>query len=163
MILINAHCTSSGEICVSISHRHVYVCKVDSCDNTCTLKMPQFLEAVESSFGTRDLYEALGIEKSAESKVIRKAYHRLSLQVHPDRVTPEDVEQATRKFQVCKHTAVYFMQSHANTLHVIAITCEQVLGKIYAILSDSDKRAIYDKYGTVDEDDDSIFKQVSTT
>ena len=36
----------------------------------------------------------------------------------------------------------------------------QVLGKIYAILSDANKRAIYDEDGTVDEEDDATFKQV---
>ena len=37
--------------------------------------------------------------------------------------------------------------------------CMQVLGKVYAILSDKDKRAIYDEDGTVDEEEDSILKQ----
>ena len=36
----------------------------------------------------------------------------------------------------------------------------QVLCKVYSILTDKDKRAIYDEDGTVDEDDASIFKQV---
>ncbi len=34
----------------------------------------------------------------------------------------------------------------------------QVLGKVYAILTDKDKRAIYDEDGTVDEEDDTNFK-----
>lgn len=38
----------------------------------------------------------------------------------------------------------------------------QVLSKIYAILSDANKRAIYDEDGTVDEEDDTIFNHVST-
>ncbi len=36
----------------------------------------------------------------------------------------------------------------------------QVLGKIYSVLSDKDKRAIYDEDGTVDEEDSSVFSQV---
>lgn len=36
----------------------------------------------------------------------------------------------------------------------------QVLGKIYSVLCDKDKRAIYDEDGTVDEEDSSIFNQV---
>ena len=40
--------------------------------------------------------------------------------------------------------------------------CIQVLGKIYAILSDANKRAIYDEDGTVDEEDDTTFNQVKT-
>ena len=38
--------------------------------------------------------------------------------------------------------------------------CAQVLGKVYAILVDQDKRAIYDEDGTVDEEDSTVFKQV---
>ena len=36
----------------------------------------------------------------------------------------------------------------------------QILGKIYSVLSDKDKRAIYDEDGTVDEEDGSVFEQV---
>lgn len=39
----------------------------------------------------------------------------------------------------------------------------QVLGKIYAILSDTNKRAVYDEDGTIDEEDDATFKQVYKT
>ena len=37
----------------------------------------------------------------------------------------------------------------------------KVLGKIYSILRDKDKRAIYDEDGSVDEEDDTIFNQVT--
>ena len=36
----------------------------------------------------------------------------------------------------------------------------QVLGKVYAILSDANKRAVYDEDGSVDEEDDATFNQV---
>ena len=36
-----------------------------------------------------------------------------------------------------------------------------MLGKIYAILSDANKRAVYDEDGTIDEGDDATLKQVS--
>ena len=62
--------------------------------------MSKFLDEVEQCFGTRDLYAVLGLEKSAKDSELKRAYHRLSLRVHPDRVTPEEVEEATRKFQV---------------------------------------------------------------
>ena len=55
------------------------------------------------------------------SVIVRKAYYKLSLKVHPDRVPAEELEEATRKFQT--------------------------LGKIYEILSDDDRRAIYDEDG----------------
>ncbi|KAJ8404765.1 hypothetical protein AAFF_G00331520 [Aldrovandia affinis] len=50
------------------------------------------------------------------------------LRVHPDRA-PDD-QLATEKFQV--------------------------LGKVYAVLSDKEQRAVYDEQGTVDEDSDSL-------
>ena len=53
--------------------------------------------------------------------VVRKAYYKLSLKVHPDRVPAGKLEQATRKFQA--------------------------LGKIYEVLSDDERRAIYDEDG----------------
>ena len=52
---------------------------------------------------------------------VKKGYHKTSLAVHPDRVGPSEKEVATKKFQT--------------------------LGKIYTILSDKDKRAVYDETG----------------
>ena len=47
---------------------------------------------------------------------------------------------------------------HTHTTHTHTHT--QVLGKLYSILSDKEKRAAYDEDGTVDEEDSSIFNQV---
>lgn len=55
--------------------------------------------------------------------VVKRGYHKLSLKVHPDRVHGDGKKTATEKFQV--------------------------LGKIYCILSDKDKRAVYDETGEV--------------
>lgn len=52
---------------------------------------------------------------------VKKGYHKTSLAVHPDRVGPAEKEVATKKFQT--------------------------LGKIYTILSDKNKRAVYDETG----------------
>ena len=62
--------------------------------------MAAFLDVVEAQFGKKDLYGVLGIAKAAKDGEIRRAYHRLSLQVHPDRVGAEEVDTATKKFQV---------------------------------------------------------------
>lgn len=59
---------------------------------------------------------------------VKKAYHKLSLKVHPDRVSEEEKLEATEKFKV--------------------------LGGIHAILSDTNKRAVYDESGLIDEDND---------
>ena len=63
--------------------------------------MSPFVDSVETHFGTKDLYSALGVDKSAKISEIRRAYLRLSLKVHPDRVQPEQVDESTKKFQVC--------------------------------------------------------------
>ncbi|XP_063603397.1 dnaJ homolog subfamily C member 9-like [Penaeus indicus] len=88
--------------------------------------MPSILEACEDLFGVSCLYKVLGVEKSARENELKKAYHRVSLKVHPDRVSEDDKQEATQKFQT--------------------------LGKVYSILSDKDRRAVYDETGEVDDE-----------
>ncbi|BET01775.1 DnaJ domain [Nesidiocoris tenuis] len=89
--------------------------------------MPSLLEACKKYFGSENLYDVLSIEKSATDEDIKKAYRRLSLKVHPDRVGDDEKEEATEKFKT--------------------------LSKIHATLSDKDRRTIYDQTGNVDDDD----------
>lgn len=86
------------------------------------------LERCQELFKTPNLYEVLGIKKEATETEIRRSYYKVSMKVHPDRA-PED-PQATEKFQV--------------------------LGKLYAVLSDKEQRAIYDEQGVVDEESDVL-------
>ncbi|XP_053495079.1 dnaJ homolog subfamily C member 9 [Ictalurus furcatus] len=83
------------------------------------------LQLCAELFHTSDLYKVLCVAKEASDAELRRGYYKLSLQVHPDRA-PDD-QQATIKFQV--------------------------LGKVYAVLSDKDQRAVYDEQGVVDEED----------
>ena len=62
------------------------------------------------------------------SLAVKKAYHKLSLKFHPDRVPEEEKEEATEKFKV--------------------------LGKLYSVLSDPNKKALYDDKGVIDDDDE---------
>ena len=57
------------------------------------------LTTCEELFGSKDLYQVLGVEKDASAGQIKKAYHKISLQVHPDRVGEEGREESTKKFQ----------------------------------------------------------------
>ncbi|XP_022900484.1 J domain-containing protein CG6693 [Onthophagus taurus] len=91
--------------------------------------MSDFLKKCEEYFSTKCFYEILRIEKDANQQDIKKAYHRLSLLVHPDRVEPSNKEIATEKFKV--------------------------LGKIYSILQDDDRRKCYDDNGEFDDEFDS--------
>jgi len=69
----------------------------------------------------RDYYEILGVKKDATLEEIKKAYRELALRYHPDRVPPEQKKEAEEKFKE--------------------------ISEAYAVLSDSQKRALYDQYG----------------
>ncbi|EOA19748.1 hypothetical protein CARUB_v10003891mg [Capsella rubella] len=71
------------------------------------------------------LYEVLGVERTATSQEIRKAYHKLALRLHPDK--NQDDKEAKEKFQQ--------------------------LQKVISILGDEEKRAVYDQTGSVDDAD----------
>ncbi|KAF2347149.1 DnaJ domain [Trinorchestia longiramus] len=88
--------------------------------------MPGLLEDCQEQFGSSELYAVLGISKNASDNELRKAYHKASLRVHPDRVSQKEKKEATSKFQT--------------------------LGRVYKILSDAESRAIYDETGAVDEE-----------
>jgi molecular chaperone DnaJ len=68
---------------------------------------------------TRDYYEVLSVEKTADGEEIKRAYRRLAMKYHPDR-NPGDAEAETR-FKEC--------------------------AEAYEVLSDDQKRKIYDQYG----------------
>ncbi|KAG8471203.1 hypothetical protein KFE25_009624 [Diacronema lutheri] len=72
-----------------------------------------------------NLYERLGVARSANDEEIKKAYRRLALQYHPDKNASD--ESATGKFQ-----------------HI---------SEAYAVLSDAGKRRNYDQFGEADMDD----------
>lgn len=92
--------------------------------------MPGLLESCRTHFDTDNLYSVLGIKKTASESKVKKGYHKVSLKVHPDRVPEEEKAEATLKFQT--------------------------LGKVYCILSNKEKRAVYDETGEVDDEDGAI-------
>lgn len=67
----------------------------------------------------RDYYEVLGVERGANPQEIKKAYRRLAVKYHPDK-NPDDpsAEEAFKE-----------------------------AAEAYSVLSDEDKRAVYDRYG----------------
>ncbi len=67
----------------------------------------------------RDYYEILGVKRKASESEIKKAYHNLAMQYHPDR-NPGD-KQAEAKFKEVQEA--------------------------YDVLSDKSKRAQYDRFG----------------
>lgn len=67
----------------------------------------------------RDYYEVLGVDRNADEATIKKAYRKLAMQYHPDK-NPNNKE-AEEKFKEASEA--------------------------YEILSDKEKRQIYDQYG----------------
>lgn len=86
------------------------------------------LELCEKYFATRDVYKLMEISKDAKDKDIKKAYHKLSLLCHPDRVPESQKVESTEKFKV--------------------------LSKIYQVLTDPQRRGLYDEQGIIDDDDE---------
>jgi len=69
----------------------------------------------------RDYYEILGVKKNASLSDIKSAYRGLVLRYHPDRVADDKKKEAEEKFKE--------------------------ISEAYAVLSDSQKRSLYDQYG----------------
>jgi len=69
---------------------------------------------------TECYYSVLGIEKTASDGEIKKAYRKLAIKYHPDK-NRDNVEGAEEKFKE--------------------------IGEAYAVLSDPDKKAHYDRFG----------------
>jgi molecular chaperone DnaJ len=68
----------------------------------------------------RDFYEVLGVTKTSSIEEIKTSYRKAAMQWHPDR-NPENKEEAEIRFRECTEA--------------------------YSILSDPQKRQIYDAYG----------------
>ncbi|EEC45313.1 predicted protein, partial [Phaeodactylum tricornutum CCAP 1055/1] len=66
-----------------------------------------------------DYYKLLGLSKTAKPKEIKKAYRKLALQFHPDKVPEAEKEEAENMFVR--------------------------VSEAYAVLSDDEKRNVYDK------------------
>ena len=67
----------------------------------------------------RDYYEVLGVDRGADDKALKSAYRKLAMKYHPDQNPGDEAAEASFK----------------------------EVGEAYAILSDPDKRAAYDRFG----------------
>ena len=66
-----------------------------------------------------DYYAVLSVERTATDSEIKKAYRKLAVKIHPDKCQGTGAEEAFK-----------------------------IVSKAFACLSDSEKRAAYDRYGS---------------
>jgi len=79
------------------------------------------VNASSTRYSSSSLYSALGVSKEASASEIKKAYRKMALKYHPDKVPPQDREKANVKFKK--------------------------VSEAYEVLSDEEKRKLYDDYG----------------
>ena len=77
--------------------------------------MSGFMEDLKAFFNTNDLYEVLGVQKEASKDDIKKAYRKMALLVHPDRVPMEEKEKATAKFQLLGNQVATIIHISTNS------------------------------------------------
>src|SRR5579863_628383 len=85
---------------------------------SCRSSSPTSTTSAEMT-ATRDYYEVLGVARDADDATIKKAFRRLARELHPD-VNKHDPD-AEDKFKEA--------------------------AEAYEVLSDSERRATYDRYG----------------
>ena len=66
----------------------------------------------------KDYYDVLGVNKDSDKRDIKKAYRKLALKYHPDKNPSKDAEEKFKE-----------------------------ISEAYAVLSDDEKRQMYDQYG----------------
>jgi len=84
------------------------------------------LEDCETLFGTDDLFKVLSLSRDADESKIKKAYYKMSLKVHPDKSTEDNLAENTQKFQVL--SKIHKILSDKGTrevrqFHTIKLVC----------------------------------------
>lgn len=112
-----------------------------------------FTKEATDLFGTTDLYEILNLKKktAGPAEKIKKAYYKASLKYHPDRVNNRLHHEEASETKVSSSNGAKEAESDKDVTE-LATRKFQLIGKAYAILSDEEKRKIYDETGVIDDD-----------
>eukprot|EP00045_Choanoeca_perplexa_P013650 m.155343 g.155343 ORF g.155343 m.155343 type:complete len:286 (+) comp16412_c0_seq1:97-954(+) len=89
------------------------------------------LDDIKELFDVSCLYKVLNVDKTCTEESLKKAYFKAARKWHPDKASDATREASTVRFQA--------------------------LSRVHALLSDVDKRKLYDETGLVDDDDDASF------
>jgi DnaJ-class molecular chaperone len=81
--------------------------------------MHNLFENINQNIDNNEYYQILNVDKNSTEEIIKKSYRKLAMKYHPDK-NPND-KQAEEKFKK--------------------------ISEAYEVLSDKEKRSIYDKYG----------------
>ena len=110
---------------------------------------------VPAKFRDVDFYEILGVAKDADTGVIKKAYYKMALKVHPDKNPDNEVCVAR---ETCASAAMTDTRalSGASTRVQHARAEFQYLSVIRDTLLDEKRRRVYDATGEVVDGDDAV-------
>mmetsp|Transcript_39471 Transcript_39471/g.58613 ORF Transcript_39471/g.58613 Transcript_39471/m.58613 type:complete len:470 (-) Transcript_39471:101-1510(-) len=110
---------------------HVFISSSPASYHNTTSSSSLLVEKRSFSSGAskRDFYEVLGVPKSADKASVKKAYFKLAKQYHPD--TNQGDNKAAEKFKECTEA--------------------------YEVLSDEEKRGMYDQFGHAGVDPNAGF------
>ena len=88
----------------------------------------------------------LQVPKGASDEHIKRAYRKLALKYHPDKNPGND--EATRKFADINNGILFlhsWLDNHSFEVRLSGVCVDVVTA--YEVLSDEEKREIYNKYG----------------
>lgn len=102
----------------------------------------------------KSYYDILQVSKGATDDQIKRAYRKLALKYHPDK--NQGNEEANKKFAEINNGIDFYFSITINFVLCRSITktvcnfsfllCFELL-IVYEVLSDREKRSIYDRYG----------------
>lgn len=113
-----------------------------------TTKLFLLLLCALTAIAGKSYYEILQVPKGASDEQIKRAYRKLALKYHPDK--NQGNEEANQRFADINN-GIYnpFLSFNSNQIKFVFIRfiLFATFNIAYEVLSDGDKRSIYDRYG----------------